>query len=155
VKVYSCVLSHEYSDNMTKLRTFAAVVGCILSAYAVYVEYKVASIHAHKATTIVPSDETTEAPFLKEVEEEPEFVALCDIKSIGASYFTRRTDVVLFWYRTRTFRVGFTQCRIRVHPLHVFIDIASADAQIDYLLYDTDGVCVHRISSVPANIRFV
>jgi uncharacterized membrane protein len=85
VKVYSCVLSHEYSDNMTKLRTFAAVVGCILSAYAVYVEYKVASIHAHKATTIVPADETTEAPFLKEVEEEPEFVALCDIKSIGAS----------------------------------------------------------------------
>ena len=72
---------------MTKLRTVAALVGCILSAYAVYVEYKVASIHAHKADveTIVTNEEgTTELPFVKK-EEEPEFVALCDIKSIGAS----------------------------------------------------------------------
>ena len=75
---------------MTKLRTLAAVVGCILSAYAVYVEYKVASIHAHKAASstadaTVATDGVTEPPFLKDVAEEPEFVALCDIKSIGAS----------------------------------------------------------------------
>ena len=73
---------------MTKLRTFAAIVGAILSAYAVYVEFKVASIHAHKTATAVEMDDVvpdgSELPFVVK-EEEPEFVALCDIKSIGAS----------------------------------------------------------------------
>lgn len=75
---------------MTKLRTFAAIVGAILSAYAVYVEFKVASIHAHKAAsaTAVVDDVPEgggELPFVVKDEDEPEFVALCDIKSIGAS----------------------------------------------------------------------
>ncbi len=66
---------------MTKLRTFAAVAGALLSAYAVYVEFKVASIHAARTPTATP-----EFPFeTTEIEEEPEFVALCDIKAIGAS----------------------------------------------------------------------
>jgi uncharacterized membrane protein len=76
---------------MTKLRTFAAIVGAILSAYAVYVEYKVASIHARKTQEVnIATDSTTtttETPpsFLPAVNEPDEFVALCDIKSIGAS----------------------------------------------------------------------
>lgn len=69
---------------MTKLRTFAAMVGLILSAYAVYVEYKVASIQAHKEAAAAAASTEGDVPFIVK-EEEPEFVALCDIKSIGAS----------------------------------------------------------------------
>ena len=72
---------------MTKLRTVAAVVGAILSAYAVYVEYKMASIHAIKAAAINTVEES-EPPFVQVEPEEPEFVALCDIKAIGASCST-------------------------------------------------------------------
>ena len=73
---------------MTKLRTFAAIAGAVLSAYAVYVEFKVASIHAKQtaAAATLESTTTTELPFVEVVE--PEFVALCDIKAIGASCST-------------------------------------------------------------------
>jgi vitamin-K-epoxide reductase (warfarin-sensitive) len=54
------------TTKTARTRTVAAVMGLILSAYAVYVEYRV----AHKSDT---------------PEDEPEFVALCDIAALGAS----------------------------------------------------------------------
>ena len=115
---------------MTKLRTFAAVVGAILSAYAVYVEFKVASIHAQKEAAdavvveVPEGEEMTEQeppPFMKEPEE---FVSLCDIKAIGASCST-----------VFTLPVGRMLSYFGIVPEHSILDLPNAALGLIHYMY--------------------